>query len=606
MNTATGRESTSVLSEHAGPIRRILGRNSLTLRQKLICSYILVVLIPVLLVGAILTGSMRRLALDRAIHEATAGVERVKKLVTDAMHLSISISNRFFIDRVLEKLLEQDYATTWEVVSAYRDYPDFDVYPELYPEIGMIRAYSANPTLLENWRIMRVTPEILQSAWYQQSLSNKGRITWSYVWFPELKKSYYTLTRSITGGNPVGVLTVSLNPDYLLSILGQESFDTLLIDEQGEIISASDRSLIGATIKTMGLEAILHDDQLTRQINYRGTLYEIISDSIYLAETNGGLRIVSLFPVDQIVAKAHEASRLGLTIICISLLLSFSLILILSGFLTERIRILSESAHKVAAGNLDYSLVVEGEDEIAELSRDLNQMVGNIQDLLTELHEVHLQKQQLEIRQRDIRLSMLASQMNPHFLFNVLETIRMRAHTRGDTDIALIVKKLGKLIRRNLDRGSEPVPITTELEMVTDYLEIQKFRFGERLQYCLNIDDEAKGRKILPLVIQPIVENAVVHGIEKKEAQGLVCVSVDSYERCLRISVSDNGVGMSEDRLRWLLDSLEDVHHGDSMHIGIRNVYQRLRLFYGEGSQLSIRSKLGHGTEVKILLPWEG
>ena len=140
---------------------------------------------------------------------------------------------------------------------------------------------------------------------------------------------------------------------------------------------------------------------------------------------------------------------------------------------------------------------------------------------------------------------MLANQMNPHFLFNVLETIRMKAHSRGESELAQIVKTLGKLLRRNLETGSELTTLEAELSLVVDYLALQKFRFGDKLEYQIRVAEEAKTFPLLPLTIQPLVENAVVHGLEKKEGKGRVWVDVSRSGDYLSILVRDDGVGMS-------------------------------------------------------------
>lgn len=570
----------------------------LTLRQQLVLSYVIVVLVPVLLVGLTLTNGMRKLAWEQTVQEAAESVWRVKRQVTDAMRAAIAISNRFFIDRDLESILDRNYESTWEVVSAYRGYLEFDLYPETSSEIAMIRAYSENPTILENWRIMRVSEGVQAADWYQEAIFKKGKISWRFITFPEMKKSFYTLTRVVSGINPVGVLTISLNPVFLNHILLQESFETLLIDENGVIISASDQGLVGQEADKTIFEPILAERNGPNRVYYRDTWYEVISDTVSLEDTHARLHVVSLFPVTEIMSSANRASRLGLMIIAISLAVSLLLIFVLSRLLTERIRLLSERTHRVAAGDLDCSLLVDGEDEIGKLSQDLNEMVQSIRTLYS-------QKEQLEIKQRDIRFNMLANQINPHFLFNVLETIRMKAVSRGETEIAGVVQRLGKLFRRNLELGQAPIPLMVELDTVISYLEIQSFRFGDRLSYSLDISEEVQDCLILPLIIQPLVENAVIHGMRDKLENGLVTIRAYVDENNLRIAVDDNGIGMDSQQLQRVRDSLVNPPNGDD-RIGLRNVYERIRLYYGSDADLTINSTLSKGTTVEIIIPWSG
>ena len=173
-------------------------KRSFSLRQKLILSFVLVVVLPVSLVGLTLTRTLRERAEEQALQEALASIERVKRHVNGAMRQAMVLSARFFVDRELEAVLGRTYSSTWDVVSAYLDYTDFDVYPEISSEIAMIRTYAPNPTLLDNWRIMRATDEITSSEWYQQAVQHRGKISWRYLWFPELEKGYFSLVRQIT------------------------------------------------------------------------------------------------------------------------------------------------------------------------------------------------------------------------------------------------------------------------------------------------------------------------------------------------------------------------------------------------------------------------
>ena len=214
--------------------------NDVSILKKLILSYILVVLVPVLLVGSILTNTMYRLALDQAVNEAHYSVERIKKRVLEALRVSMIVANKYYLDRNLEEVLERSFTSTWEVVNAYRNQLTLDEFPNLYSEIILVRVYATNPTLLDSWNVMKVTPEIQETDWYQRALSSKGRVSWHYIHFPETGNPL-PLYRSITATKPLGVLTVSLNPEHLFNILRQESFETMLIDEFGNIVAASDR-----------------------------------------------------------------------------------------------------------------------------------------------------------------------------------------------------------------------------------------------------------------------------------------------------------------------------------------------------------------------------
>jgi len=225
---------------------------------------------------------------------------------------------------------------------------------------------------------------------------------------------------------------------------------------------------------------------------------------------------------------------------------------------------------------------------------------------VNEVRESNRQKHQLEMKQNEIRLKMLASQINPHFLFNALESIRMKAHLKGEKEIAQTVRLLGKLMRRNLEISRRLARLEDEIDIVRCYLDIQRFRYEERLNYELLIEPGMEQIPVPPLIIQPIVENAVVHGIEGKEEGGTVTVRIVREGDDALVEVADDGVGMEEDRLAALIASLDEQEGEEQRRIGLRNVHQRLILMYGPASGLSIESASGSGTRVSFRLPAGG
>ncbi|MNE66280.1 Sensor histidine kinase YpdA [compost metagenome] len=179
----------------------------------------------------------------------------------------------------------------------------------------------------------------------------------------------------------------------------------------------------------------------------------------------------------------------------------------------------------------------------------------------------------------------------------------MNAHLKGEKEIANIVRLLGKLMRKNLEVGRERAPLKEEIEMIRSYLEIQKFRYEDRLMYEINFDAKAAEVLIPPLIIQPLVENSVVHGLENKEGTVHVYVSVMMQENEIQVNVSDDGVGMSSQRLAEIMEVITKAEEEQRSRIGMRNVHQRLVLYYGEKHGLKIASEEGRGTEISFSIP---
>ncbi|WP_169083434.1 sensor histidine kinase [Paenibacillus sp. PL91] len=584
--------------------------NNIRIKNKLIFSFILVVFVPVLIVGIFLTVAFRQNVLDQATQQITNNVERIKKQTLDIIRMPIEISDKLLVDSRLTNVVNTQYNSTFEVVKAFWDYRDFRDYVHLYNEIYNIRFYTTNMTILDNWEFLKLTDTIAQEPWYKTAIGEDG-IHWGYI--PDETKNnrnYLSLIRKISFPTyrTSGVLVIGVNQDELNAMISQEPFDTMIIDESGYMIAAKNPAWVGKNIAELDFASKLTNKaEGTYEFKYDGKPSKIVIEDLLPESSRNGLKIVSVFTIDSIVSGANHISLLGFGIIMLSLLIAFVLIYIFSAILAKRMLVLNKDLNKVAMGDLNVISHVTGSDEIGILSKQFNNMVVSIRGLMDEVAESHKQQAQLQLRQKEIKLKMMASQINPHFLFNALESIRMKAHIKGETEISSIVRMLGKMIRRNLEVGTRKIALKDELEMVRCYLEIQKFRYGnDRLTFRLDIDESGQEIEIPPLIIQPLIENAVVHGLENVAEGGFVSLTTEVSDRLLRVEVVDNGVGISEDKIIQINEALHDMEEEEEYRIGLRNVHQRLVMIYGDSCGLTIKSELGSGTTITFEIPIGG
>jgi len=584
--------------------------NNIKIGEKLLFSYILVVFLPVLLVGIILISSIRNMAVENAIREATFNVERIYTRVDEAMKLLMNISYKLQMDQNLERLLLTNYNSTQEVFESYYEYTEFNNLLNLYSsEVREIRIYSENQTLLNSGHFYKVTPELSESEWYRNILRADGRIQWQYLQDNYQGRYHLCLTRLIKNSlsdKITGALIISMNGDYLNSLLGNEPYDMYFCDDNGNIVASGKRDMVGKNIHNTEISIIASLGDGLWKIEYFGMPANVIVRNMSPSIYNGKFKIVSMVPVSFIEKQATDMVMLGVVIVISCLLFAFLLIIVFTGAISRRVKKLSMDMHEVAMGNFDIDPAMDGKDEIGQLAEDLGVMIQSIKQLINEIQYIDAQKNQLAIKQREIKLRLLANQINPHFLFNALETIRMNAHSKGDREIAEAVMLLGKIIRKNLETGNEMVSLETEMDLVKSYLQIQKFRYRERINFSIQYeDDEIREGKILPMTIQPIVENSVIHGIESKQRDGRISISLAKKDGCLIITVEDNGSGMSRERLQELILSLDEVEDASGSRIGLKNVHQRIRLFYGDKYGLRIDSVENEGTRIEIIMPGE-
>lgn len=579
--------------------------NNLKLRTKLFLSFGCVVLIPVLIVGLFLTNELRNMAMANALEQITANVDRVKKRTGEMLNVPIDIAYRLSNDSRLEEVANHRYESVYDVVEAYWNYPDFRDFVRLYNEVSSIRLYIDNPTILDNWEFLQTSENVTQEQWYQTALTQKGLVCWNYIQDNRNGRYYLSLIRKVNflKERTTGVLVVNVNTNKLNAILNQESFETLIMDENDNIVASNRVDTQDKSLTNIDLVTLSATGQGPHDVTIDGKPFKMVIDHWQPGGSLNSLRIISIFSVASIVDEPNRIIFLASIVILSALFMAILLIYYVSRLLTGRILHLSKHISKVASGNLGATLVIDGKDEIGQLARQFNHMVRNINELMSEVQESNRQKNAIQLKQNEIKFKMMASQINPHFLFNALESIRMKALVRGQADISQVVRLLGKMMRKNLEVGKGMISLQSELETVSCYLIIQKFRYDDRLTYELHVDPKANPFQIPPLIIQPLVENCVIHGLENRIEGGMVRVEIRLEDHYLKVQVSDNGAGISKARIQEIRQMLENNDDYETNNIGMRNIHLRLQLTYGPQFGLTLTSQIGFGTQISFAIP---
>ncbi|WP_151737399.1 sensor histidine kinase [Paenibacillus tengchongensis] len=581
-------------------------------KNKLIIFYIVVVMIPVLIVGIILTSYFRQVALERAKEQAINNVEKVKTQLASKLRVPTDISDLLYFSDELEVLANTKYSNILELTQAYRGATIFQEFILQYREISNIRFYIENETLVDNMSLIPLTEDLETRYWYKKVMESSG-IYWMYI---SDNENFLTSERasinklSLVRQVPypeygtTGILMVQVVQNELNGMLVQEPFETIVMDEWGTIVAAKNPELVGSTEEDIDSDIDLQNQTKgVIRTNVKGAASYVIIDEMKPAGSASKLKVISIFETGSILDDANKVGTLGLLIISGVLLVALVMVYIISLLTTNRLLRLSRQLNQVALGNLKVVSHIDGTDEIGQLSRQFNYMVRSINQLIEQVVESNERNNKLEIAQREIKLKMMASQIHPHFLFNALESIRMNAHLKGEKEIANIVRQLGKLMRKNLEVGRERAPMKEEIEMIRSYLEIQKFRYEDRLMYEVNFDPRAADVLLPPLIIQPLVENSVVHGLENKEGTVHVKVDIAYVGNTLQIVVSDDGIGIRKQRLAEILELINKPEEEPQSRIGLRNVHQRLVMYYGAEHGLIIESRDGHGTTISFSIP---
>ena len=287
------------------------------------------------------------------------------------------------------------------------------------------------------------------------------------------------------------------------------------------------------------------------------------------------------------------------------LILGFAGILIVVLFLsyyipssiTQPIRKLGEVTDQVARGDLTVRSEVHNGIEVSALSDSLNAMIEKINELLEQVT-----KEQIRLRKAEFEL--LQSQINPHFLYNTLDAIIWLAESGEQKKVVSMVGSLSDFFRTSLNQGKDIISVKEELQHVRSYLEIQQVRYQDILQYKIDVPQELYQNLIPKITIQPLVENALYHGIKNKRGRGLIAVSGKLEEDYFVIQIEDNGIGISPERLSQVRERIHHRASEDNDIYGLYNVNERIRLNFGEKYGISIESTYGEGTLVSIVLPY--
>ncbi|MBS4956707.1 MAG: histidine kinase [Clostridium sp.] len=579
--------------------------NNMKIRTKLIISYLSIVIVTVLIVGVYLTSRMNNIVVENAIKEGRYNNNSIKSRMEEVLKLAINTSDMIYQDDNLHSMLKREYDNYGQVVSAYNEYTILSDYLKYYNEFNKVDMYVDNDTLLNTTGIFKVTDEIRGSSWYNKAIDDKGIITWLYKRDETTGNYSLSLVRSINSisRGHIGVLVISISPNYLANIVNDELYKTsILVD--GRVIYSNDLK-VGEIAELGGSEAeASYYYEINEEFNENGD--HLILNTFKLDKSfNNIFQVLVNVPVDIITMESNTVIKKGILIIGIVIMSSLIVILYFSKNFSDRINILRSEMHKVVKGNFNIKKSMDGNDEISEVYDDLYIMMESINKLIDEVYIRKIQQEKLMVKQKEAEFKMLANQINPHFLYNTLETIRMRAFCSGDRELASIVKKLGKIMRRNLEVSNQNVSFESELELVKNYLEIQGLRFKGKVEHEFNIEVDSKKYNILPLLLQPIVENAFVHGLEGTKEKGKIVVSAFEDLGYLLVEISDNGCGMSKERLEFINDNLGKTNKKENGHqsIGMGNINERIKIFYGDEYGIHIFSELNVGTKVVLVLP---
>lgn len=410
-----------------------------------------------------------------------------------------------------------------------------------------------------------------------------------------------TLSRGIrnkaseVGNQKEGVFFIDLNYSAISelcnqSMVGNQGY-AFILDAEGNIVYHPQQQQLYNELQTENISLIMGTDQDTVLFG-KGS-----SEKLYSISRSGktGWTVVNCVRVEELLRKSNKAQSLYVLVAMGLMIVALFFSRFISRSITQPIQQLCDSMERVQEGDFSVSdIVVESQNEIGSLTKSFNVMTHRIQDLM----EQNIREQEAK---RKSELKALQSQINPHFLYNTLDSIIWMAEGKKNEEVVLMTASLARLLRQSISNEDEVVSIGQEVEYARGYLTIQKMRYKDKMEFQIEVDPSILHIPLIKLVLQPVIENAIYHGLKYKESKGLLLVKGFMKNDNAVLQVIDNGVGMDEETLAHIYERHKVNYQSNG--VGVYNVQKRLQLYYGNEYGITYESKKGEGTTATITIP---
>lgn len=470
--------------------------------------------------------------------------------------------------------------------------------------IGLVQK---DGVILLNSGYQAVNPDLDLSTqeWYTSAVDNynqynltsshvqhviKGQRPWVITLSREVHNFYGT-------GNSDGVVFIDLNYSAISELCDKNSIGdkgyVFILDQDGNIVYHPSQQQLYNELQTENIDIVMNADTDT-VVTGTGDDEKIYTFS--RSETTGWT-VVGCMNMAELLKDSREANKIYMLTAIVLVVIAMLLSSFISKSITLPIQKLRNSMERVQEGDFKAAdIVIPAENEIGSLTTSFNVMTHKIEDLVAQnVHEQELK--------RKSELKALQSQINPHFLYNTLDSIIWMAEGKKNEDVVVMTASLARLLRQSISNEDETVSIIQEIQYVKSYLTIQKMRYKDKLEYEIDVDPSIYSVHIVKLVLQPIIENAIYHGLKYKDSKGMIWVKGHQDGRNAVIEIKDDGVGMDEETLAHIFEKHKVNYHSNG--VGVYNIQKRLSLYYGKEYGLRYESEKEKGTTVTVVIPMD-
>lgn len=579
-----------------------------TLKSKLIAAFSLVLASFSIMIVMYYSYYTNNLLINQTIQNASTNTGYLLSVVDQQMKSTEELSDWVYINRDIDMVLIRDYSrgdynfnrdisaalktinnrlsssSIGKYVTSFIIWGRNNIKVTVGPETDYI---DLDSLFVSPWFIKGINSHILDWPGIEVNLS-------------KMKESDYSIpiSRSIIFADsrkPIGWQFIAFSPDLIGDTV--KGFDIadgdsiFVLDKAGRCVYSNLPGYQGSSLKENNFFSSIAGMQGHQMTTYNGKRYL----AVYEASSYSGLQIVQLLDHKYISLQSKIALQIALIVLAVITIIGMVTTVFLSKRITQPLSKLLEQIGIISAGDFRPSPEIEGDDEFGILGKGMNSLSSSVSQLMNQVKEDEKKKHELEFK-------VLQNQINPHFIYNVINSIKVMAMIQKSDGIYKTATSLGALLKETSKGNRDFITIAEELDLLEKYIEIQKIRKSGLIMSEYNVEEELDQYTIPRFTLQPIVENAIIHGFEGKRGMGIIEVTVKSANDEILIEVKDNGLGISEDKLSGILteDELSETTYNK---VGLKNINERLKLIYGEKYGLSITSKESVYTSVSILIP---
>ncbi|MGB5824372.1 MAG: sensor histidine kinase [Proteocatella sp.] len=577
-----------------------------SIHRSMLFSFV-ILLVPVVITFFAIFSYFNEKALLKNSEEYTIQlIEQVNNKVDSYIDFMENISNMILYTDEPVRYITSDFKNKEERSYLENNIEEqFKTILELREDIYNIAIYGENGRLILNDGNEAINPniDIKSKGWYKKAMEANGKITLTAAHVQNIIDNKYrwvvNMSKAIVDpqtNQAVGVFWVDFRFNALSNFcesihLGNKGY-VFVLDEAGNLVYHPKQQLIYSGLEVERIADVMNSKTESFLIDNkdagRRRLYTISRSD----KTNW--TVVGVSSTKELFRNKEQVQILYLIITCIILFTAVMISYFISKQISRPIKLLKESMREVEVGNFELaSPIVINDSEIGKLGKTFSIMIEKIKTLMDEKLKEEEVKRQLEFKA-------LQAQINPHFLYNTLDSIVWMAESGKNQEVIIMTVSLARLLRQSISNESSIVTIGQEINYVKSYLTIQKKRYQDQLNFKIEVPLEIQHHEIVKLTLQPIVENAIYHGIKYKDSKGEIQIKGYEEQDCIIIEIIDDGIGMDETTLGNILKKKPSTTKNG---VGIYNVNKRIKLQYGEAYGLHYESRLNEGTRVILKLP---